>query len=114
MTQSRLKRWQGHKPERKRALGVVLYEMVTGKWLYDAQTVSHSLAATLREDPNLTQISEEHATGAGAVPRKNTRRIGCGTSEILWRGWKSNHRQPLPSGDGPVRRHGSRGWCSGH
>jgi serine/threonine protein kinase len=41
------------------AWGVVLWEMVTGKRLFDGPTVSDSLAAILKEQPDLTQAPEK-------------------------------------------------------
>jgi Tol biopolymer transport system component/tRNA A-37 threonylcarbamoyl transferase component Bud32 len=41
------------------AFGVVLYEMVTGKRLFDGATVSDSIAAILKEEPNLTLAPEK-------------------------------------------------------
>jgi eukaryotic-like serine/threonine-protein kinase len=41
------------------AFGVVFYEMVTGKRLFDGATVSDSLAAILREEPDLTRAPEK-------------------------------------------------------
>jgi Tol biopolymer transport system component/predicted Ser/Thr protein kinase len=37
------------------AFGVVLYEMVTGKRLFEGETVSDTLAAVLKEEPDLTR-----------------------------------------------------------
>jgi hypothetical protein len=41
------------------AFGVVLYEMATGKRLFKGETVSDSLAAVLREEPDLAQVPEK-------------------------------------------------------
>jgi len=40
------------------AFGVVLYEMVTGKRLFEGETVSDTLAAVLKEEPDLTLAPE--------------------------------------------------------
>jgi serine/threonine-protein kinase len=53
---------RGQKADRRAdiwAFGVVLYEMVTGKRLFDGATVSDSLAAILRAEPDLTQTPEK-------------------------------------------------------
>ncbi len=48
------------KPVDKRAdiwaFGIVLYEMLTGKRLFEGETVSDTLAAVLKTEPDLTQI----------------------------------------------------------
>jgi len=38
------------------AFGVVLYEMLTGKRLFDGETISDTLAAVLKTEPDLTQV----------------------------------------------------------
>jgi serine/threonine-protein kinase len=38
------------------SFGVVLWEMLTGKKLFDGETVSHTLAAVLTKDPDLNQL----------------------------------------------------------
>jgi serine/threonine protein kinase len=41
------------------AFGVVLYEMLTGKQLFEGETVSDILAAVLRAEPNLSDVPEK-------------------------------------------------------
>src|SRR5580700_22804 len=41
------------------AFGVVLYEMVSGKRLFEGETVSDALAAVLKEEPDLTLAPEK-------------------------------------------------------
>jgi eukaryotic-like serine/threonine-protein kinase len=38
------------------AFGVVLYEMLTGKRLFEGETISDTLAAVIKEDPDLTKV----------------------------------------------------------
>ena len=62
------------------AFGVVLYEMVTGKRLFDGATVSDSIAAILKEEPNLTLAPEKTrrllAQCLEKDPKKRLRDIG--------------------------------------
>ena len=62
------------------AFGVVLYEMVTGKRLFDGATVSDSIAAILKEEPNLTLAPEKTrrlvARCLEKDPKKRLRDIG--------------------------------------
>ena len=62
------------------AFGVVLYEMVTGKRLFDGATVSDSIAAILKEEPNLTLVPEKTrrllARCLEKDPKKRLRDIG--------------------------------------
>ncbi|HMD47483.1 MAG TPA: protein kinase, partial [Bryobacteraceae bacterium] len=41
------------------SFGVVLWELLTGRQLYDGETVSHTLAAVLTKDPDWTQLPAE-------------------------------------------------------
>jgi Tol biopolymer transport system component len=62
------------------AFGVVLYEMVTGKRLFDEATVSDSLAAILKEEPDLSLAPQKTrqllASCLQKDPRKRLRDIG--------------------------------------
>jgi serine/threonine-protein kinase len=41
------------------AFGVVFYEMLTGKHLFEGETISETLAAVLKEQPDLTRVPAE-------------------------------------------------------
>ena len=60
------------KPVDKRAdiwaFGVVLWEMLTGRRLFEGETVSHVLAAVLTKDPDLTVVPAARAAPAGSLP----------------------------------------------
>jgi serine/threonine protein kinase len=66
------------------AFGIVLYEIVTGKRLFDAPTVTDSLAAILTKEPDLTLAPEKtRRLLAGCLeknPRKRLRDIGDWTA----------------------------------
>ena len=63
------------KPVDKRAdiwaFGVVLYEMLTGKRLFEGETISDTLAAVLTKEPDLGASSGESATAAEACLEKD-------------------------------------------
>ena len=62
------------------AFGVVLYEMITGKQLFDGETVSDILAGVLKEEPDLTAVPAKFrrliAKCLQKDPRKRLRDIG--------------------------------------
>jgi len=62
------------------AFGVVLYEMITGKLLFEGETVSDSLAAVLKEEPDLNVAPEKVRRRLRAClekdPKKRLRDIG--------------------------------------
>ena len=41
------------------AFGVVLWELLTGKKLFDGETISHILAAVLKDEPNVDSVPEQ-------------------------------------------------------
>ena len=55
------------------AFGVVLYEMLTGKRLFEGETVSDTLAAVLTKEPDLTQVPAKVRLLLEACLRKDPR-----------------------------------------
>ena len=49
------------------AFGVVLYEMLTGKRLFDGETISDTLAAVLKSEPDFDASAGTGATAASPV-----------------------------------------------
>ena len=64
------------KPVDKRAdiwaFGVVLYELLTGAHLFQRETVSDTLAAVLRDEPDWNQCSTKGAAPPAALSRKRS------------------------------------------
>ncbi len=66
------------------SFGVVLWEMFTGRKLFDGETVSHVLAAVLRDQPDLDQLPAATPTGMRELiarclhkdPRRRLQAIG--------------------------------------
>jgi eukaryotic-like serine/threonine-protein kinase len=56
------------------AFGVVLYEMVTGKRLFKGETTSDTLAAVLKEEPNLTLAPDKTRRLLRACLEKDSKR----------------------------------------
>ena len=61
------------------AFGVVLYEMLTGKRLFEGETISDTLAAVLKEQPDRSAHRRKCSGCCGAAWRK-IRRSGCAIS----------------------------------
>jgi len=86
------------------AFGVVLYEMLTGKRLFEGETISDTLAAVLKTEPDLTQIPAQARRLLRQClekdPRKRLRDIGDARIEIdeLLAGKDSRQRTPVPEG----------------
>jgi hypothetical protein len=56
------------------AFGVVLYEMLTGKRLFDGETISDTLAAVLKSEPDLTQVPPQMRRVLRACLEKDPKR----------------------------------------
>jgi serine/threonine-protein kinase len=69
------------------AFGVVLYEMVTGRQLFSGETVSDTLAAVLKTEPDWSLLPPETppAIQAVAAPWERDRKNGCTTSAMCLR-----------------------------
>jgi Tol biopolymer transport system component len=82
------------------AFGVVLYEILTGKKLFQGETVSDILASVLKEEPDLSRVPAEvrHLLGSCLQkdPRRRLRDIG--------------DMPLLLNGDAPTRTSGALRW----
>jgi len=90
------------------AFGVVLYEMVTGKRLFDGPTVSDSLAAILKEEPDLSLAPPKTRRLLQAClekdPRKRLHDIGDA--------WRLLVDAPAVAGNAPGRRYWTFGLAA--
>lgn len=75
------------------SFGVVLYEMLTGKRLFEAETVSDTLAQVLTKEPDLTPIP---ANIRPAIQRclQRDRKQRLRDIGDLWLGWETKHDPP--------------------
>src|SRR5271168_2203790 len=91
------------------AFGVVLYEMLAGRRIYEGKTVSDVLAAVLIKEPDLSKVPPQvHKLLRHCLekdPKKRLRDIG--DFELLLAG-----REPAPSQAQGIRRFGIIGWIA--
>ena len=104
------------KPVDKRAdiwaFGVVLYEMLTGKRLFDGEDVSEILAAVIKGEPDGDAVPRSAAAAASGAWKK-IRRSGCATSAMCGSCWTTEASAPTRSVcvRGPEVAGGSRRQC---
>jgi Tol biopolymer transport system component len=100
------------KPVDKRAdiwaFGVVFFEMLTGRRLFDGETVSDTLAAVLKEEPDWTRVPAKVRRLLQAClqkdPKQRLQAIGD---------WKLMLAEDAPIATAPVRsRFGKAGWIA--
>jgi hypothetical protein len=69
------------------AFGVVLYEMLTGRQLLAGETISDTLAAVLKEEPDLTRAPARVRRLLHACLQKDPKqRLGTPCTTRLWEG----------------------------
>jgi serine/threonine-protein kinase len=92
------------------AFGVVLWEMLTGKRMFEGETISHVLAAVLTKEPDLGAVPARSGTFLARClekdPRKRLRDIGDAMSlvhaaETAASPAVTRSRRPLSTADGP-------------
>ncbi len=99
------------------AFGVVLYEMLTGKRLFEGETISDTLAAVLKTDPDLTHVPAQAQRLLRRClekdPRKRLRDIGDARIEIdeLVAG-RDSEPPPLPEGKVHARSLKASRWSA--
>ena len=87
------------------AFGVVLFEMLTGKRLFDGETISDTLAAVLKTEPDLTQVPAKVRRLLRSVPAKRPEAAAAGD----WRlAIAANGR--AATSNRSLTGHGSAGW----
>jgi eukaryotic-like serine/threonine-protein kinase len=88
------------------AFGVVLYEMVTGRQLFSGETVSDTIAAVLRQEPDLERVPPRFRRLIGAClvrdPRQRLRDIS-GAKLLLEAGATAQPAAPQPPAAHPSR-----------
>lgn len=97
------------------SFGVVLYEMLTGKRLFQADGVGGTLAAVLRDPIDLKELPGESSSAIRRLlrrclersPTKRLRDIGDARLELLEAGEGSAEASPLAS---PARQGSHTGW----
>src|SRR6202049_1413823 len=74
------------------AFGVVLYEMLTGKRLFEGETVSETLAGVLKEQPNLERVpAKARPLLRRCLEKDPTKRFAILAK--LWRGWRVRQKR---------------------
>lgn len=87
------------------AFGVVLYEMLTGKRLFQGEDVSHTMAAVIMQEPKLDAVPvQARKLLQRCLEKEPKKRLRI--SRTRWRWWRrkpSPCRQPLPRSRGAER-----------
>jgi len=77
------------------AFGMVLYELLTGKRLFQGEDVSHTMAAVIMQEPQVDGIPST-CGGCSTAAWKKIPRSACATSETSGGCWTSRlHRTQL-------------------
>jgi hypothetical protein len=87
------------------SFGVVLYELLTGRTLFQGDDLTEVLASAVKEEPRLEEVPLQVRRLLGAAWRK-TRRSGCAISAMPGHCWRRRQeRRPMA-----FATNGCRGW----